>query len=1119
MMRTELPVTAAGAMAEVGSTPTSRRRLNDVVCAALLVMLPAAVFGVPALLGHAVLPGDDITQNFPLRVLAGQQIRAGHLPLYDPYIWSGAQLLAGWNAAAAYPFTWLFAIMPGTAAWTVNLIVTWAVAGLGMFCFLRALRLASLASFLGALSFAFGGAMAAQVTHFGLIAGMSWVPVELLAILRLSQDRPAASRLRWTAVLAAATGLTILAGEPRAVDDACVIDAIYAAWQIVRLGRRSGPAAISVTAGLVLGACLGAVQWLPGLAAISTSQRGAASMSLFTSGSLPVKWLLLTLVPDLLGGSGSLGQPSFFAGYNLTEVTSYVGILPLVAAFALLGRLRLRQRPPEWLVWHLMALAGIVLALGGNTPLGSLLYHLPLFGDQRLQSRNILVLDLALAVLFGYWADQPFRGGRVLRNRVLRYRPFHRIAPETMLGVLPALAAIVVVAGGLTWGTGLLHWLGATPSRSASVIGHLKPWLVPYAVLSAGAIALVIFGRRLGPRLRACLCAGFVVADLVVFTVLGVVDVPSSHPGTDRTAAPTAAPHSIATLGYSGRFAIYDPDLIDSGELSALGPPDLNGISAVPSVQGYSSIVDGTYAAGTGAHRASGEGQDVLSPAAVGNGTLDQLDTSVLLTLPAYLITAAGDGGPAPGLTGTGRHDLAAGQRATWYLGTPLEVSKVEVPDPDAQLDAAAGMQIGLTTPGGSTRWFRARAVTASTVAISLSRPVASIAVVGWAQGAPARLGAPSIAEPGGQVFVADGQLQSALVPPRWGFAGFDGSFAVFTDHFATGPLSIQALPGRSASGASIKNVKGAPDEPTAATVSSPHGVRVVRSVAAIPGWSATWQPLHGQTTTLTVQRDGLIQAVDVPAGQGVVTWSYMSPGFPDGLALSLAAGLLVLLLMVTANGGHLRTALAGWRPRRRDGGFGDGIPSPGESPSAESSLQGEDMQVLTGSHFPDTANPRLRPTIRAHAPRTVPKAPISHLDSDGRLVWNCPVPPRAVMAWPSSVARRVETAMVAVRTSTSSDQISRRDEIRSRKRLAPVPGRRARRRRAAKSTLYSSSSRGRLRRQSPRVMAHSSTGMPSFFSGMPSVANAGAIWATGVVQLTRTAALSNVTATRIDWI
>jgi len=928
-METGSRLVPAGMAADAGGAPTSRCR-GDLVAVVLLVALPAVIFGVPALLGHAVLPGDDLGQNFPLRVLVGREIRGGHLPLFDPYIWSGAPLLAGWNAGAAYPLTWLFAVLPGTAAWTVNLIATWVVAGVAMFCFLRALRLASLASFLGAFSFAFAGAMSAQVTHFGLVAGMSWVPVQLLCVLRLSRGRrPVTSRLGWTAGLATATGLVILAGEPRAIDDACVIVVIYGAWQVARLGRRAGPAAASVLAGLVLGCCLAAVQWMPGLAAISTSQRAGSSMTLFSSGSLPGRWLLLTLVPDLLGGSGSLGQPSFVTSYNLTEVTSYVGILPLVAAFALLGRLRLRPRLPEWAVWHVMALAGVVLALGANTPAGDLLYRLPLFGDQRLQSRNILVLDLALAVLLGYWADRPFGGEKGLEasrfraGRFFRRLPARRIALETALGVVPALAAIVVVVVGLTWGAGLLQWLGVGSSESAGVIGRLEPWLIPYAVLGAGAAALVIFARRLGPRLRSRLIAGFVAVDVAVFTILCVVEVGHGISGGSiasagtvgsrgaassdgsagvRTATTTASPRPVGALGFPGRFAIYDPDLLDTSQLSDLDPPDVNAVigDAMPSVQGYTSTVDDRYAAATGSHQATGEGQDTLAPLAVENGTLDQLDTSVLLTLPEYLITRTGGGGPAAGPPGTGRRDISAAQRATWYLGTTRDVSEVEVPDADARQDAAAGTQLGLTTPEGSTRWFRARAITPATLVIILPRPVASIAVVAQAHGVPCPLGPPSISGDG-SVFVADGQLQAALVPSHWTFAGFDGSFAVFANQFAQPPVRVEALGGRSASGAWVRGSGGAPAEPTVATVFSPHGVRVVRSVTAISGWSATWQPRHGATTTLTVRRDGLIQAVDVPAGLGVVTWSYTPPLFPAALALSLAATAIVLLFFLAA--------------------------------------------------------------------------------------------------------------------------------------------------------------------------------------------------------------------------
>jgi hypothetical protein len=784
-----------------------------------------------------------------------------------------------------------------------------------MFFFLRALRLASLPSLLGAVSFAFAGAMAAQVAHFGLVAGMSWVPLQLLAVMRLSEPRTAASRLSWTGVLAGAAGLTILAGEPRALDDACVIVGIYAAWRIVRLGRHCGPAAVSVTAGAALGVCLGAVQWLPGLVAISASQRGASSMALFSSGSLPTGWLLLMLVPDLMGGSGSFGQPSFFAHYNLAEVTGYVGVLPLAAATALLGRLRLRPRLPEWVVWHLMALVGVLLALGGNTPLGHLLVHVPLFGAQRLQSRNILVADLALAVLLAYWVDELVSEQS---RRFLRACGRRRVDLEKILGVAPPLAVIAVAVLGLSWDAGLFHWLGVSHA-AIGVDGRLKPWLVPSALIAAGAAAIVVFGRRLPRRLRSRWVGGFIALDLVIFTMLAVVAVlpgigrsasgSTSHGATTargvpsgqsggRAVPPTLALRPVASLGYPGRFAIYDPNQLDASQLPLLGGPDLNANTGAPSVQGYSSIVAGFYAAGTGSHQATGEGQDVLSPRAIGDGTLDSLDTSVLLTVSAYLITPAGGLGHPAGTPQAGQRDIAANRGAAWYFGAPLDVSRLKVPDQDAARDAAAGTRIGLLTSRGSTRWLPVSAASASMLAISLPHPVPSVAVLARAGGRSSRLGAPAIVDSDGSKFVADGQLQNVLAPPRWGFAGLDGSFAVFADHFATGPLSIVALPGRSASGASVRRLTGSAAEPATAAVLSPHGARIVRSVAAIPGWSATWRPRHGPATTLTVRRVGLVQAVDVPPGRGVVTWSYAAPRFTVGFAVSLGAIALIFLLL-----------------------------------------------------------------------------------------------------------------------------------------------------------------------------------------------------------------------------
>ncbi len=83
---------------------------------------------------------------------------------------------------------------------------------------------------------------------------------------------------------------------------------------------------------------------------------------------------------------------------------------------------------------------------------------------------------------------------------------------------------IAVVVLGLTWGAGFFRWLGLGASDAAVAAG-LQPWLIPFAVIAAGAIAVVLAGRRLPPRQRPRLLGGLVLTDLVAFTLLAVVAV------------------------------------------------------------------------------------------------------------------------------------------------------------------------------------------------------------------------------------------------------------------------------------------------------------------------------------------------------------------------------------------------------------------------------------------------------------------------------------------------------------------------------------------------------------------------------------------------------------------
>ena len=934
-----------------------RRQCARAVALASLVALPLLVYALPAVLGHSVVPGDDLTQNLPLRELVGRDLRSGHLPVFDPYVWGGAPLLGGWNAAAAYPLTWLFALAPGAVAWTVNLVAAAMAAALGTYAFLRASRLGVLASWAGAMTFAFGGAMVAQVPHAGLVIGMSWAPLALLAILRLTAPGDAAwpSRLRWTAVLAVAVGLVLLAGEPRAATNVAVVLTLYGMWRLVRLqriaatGRHTEPgasaattragasraaslaAAAAVGSGALLGLGLGAVQLLPGLAAVASSQRAQVSAFLFGAGSLPVHWLALLGVPDLLGGSGSFGQPAFFASYNLTEVTGYVGLLPLVAAIALFARCRRHQPVPDWMVWELVAAAGVLLALGDHTPLWHVLIHIPLFGGQRLQSRSILVTDLALAVLLAYWLDgwtrAPRRSGRPPRGGgegAVRW--------ERALGALPLVGVAGLVVAAFVAETPLLEWMGVADHAATHVSGLLA-WLVPSLVLALGALALVVAGPRLSPGARGSLAAVLVVVDLLVFNVSTVVDL-GALPRTSLPAAQAAAPAAgtqpapgsndelvapptrpLSALHLSGRFAVYDPGLLDPAGLTTLGVPDANVVARTWSVQGYGSIVDGPYAASTGVHGVSGQGQDVFSPRAAANGVFDSLSTQTVLTPSQYLRTPSrGVVDPRSGSAGQRAADrqLRPGATTTWFLGTPLLVRSARVrtrASPSAGGELAGRVRIGLLLEGGRVDWApaaRARAPGSGTARGALTWDAAwpstraAVGVVVRSEVA-ATAASPVVTAVDGQSYALDGVLQPGLLAPHWRYGGQDGDFALFVDEEASAPLSLQALAGEALRGATVRRVAGPRLEPSAALVSSPHGVDVVRAVAAIPGWIASWTPASGPPRRLAVHRLGAVQVVRAPAGRGVVTWRYVAPSLLAGELSSVASVAVVAAIVVAA--------------------------------------------------------------------------------------------------------------------------------------------------------------------------------------------------------------------------
>jgi len=942
----------------------------DGAAVAVLVGLPLVVFVVPAALGYPALSGDNLIQNFPLRALSGAQLRSGHLPLWNPYIWSGSPLLGGMNAGALYPGTFLFVVLPAMAAWVANLLLAYWAGGLGAYALGRQLGLRPLAALLAALTYGFGGAMAGQMVHLPIVQGMSLVPLLVLALLRLAWSalgtgpgwaRP--TTLGSTVLLAVVLGLILLSGEPRGMAEAEVVGLVVTLWLALRpyagatvgVGRRARffvHAAVAVA----WAALLGAVQLLPGWSFITASQRASESYAYFAAGSLHPSWSVLLLMPDVFGGDGVLHQPTWFLSYNLPEVTGYVGLLPLVAFVALLVRSVGRRRDPsaaEWAMWLFLAVLGLLMAFGGFTPVGRLFWHLPFFGKLRLQSRNLGILDFALAMLLGFWLD------RVLGAAARAERSWGRWVDAS-----PALAAACLCAVGLAAPAALERAFGAD-AVGASLGRYLTPWFTAQLVLAAGVVTAVALagarsskvalaearapgapsagggapgaatGRRALPLpVVGRLLGVLVVADLSLFWLSSSTGL---TPGRNVTAEPTRAA-ATAVLGSSGRFAIYDSTASRIETLSAIGQPDLNAFTTVPSVQGYGSLTYLPYQTPTGTRTL-----DSLDPCALAKGVFDPLRLATLVTLPQFLAPEAlppavarasqaptVDGVPAdlvatacPGAPRPGRPSAR-----TFYFGQVLDVADVSVVTGGATAGATAGAQVPALGTGHQVR--QGTPVTVDLVSprgavasvpeqvvkvgpgrwsVHLGRAHRAAGIVVHALGLQVS-DRTSVATASGDRFVMVGQLQDALgVTSAWRFGGFWDAYARFTATSVRPPVWVA----RSPRGARATRVASAPDGTEVDRVVVPAGGTLVRSEAFQPGWRAKAVPARGgPARALDVTADGLVQSVHLPPGTWTVTFTYRAPRLTEGLAAS-AAGLVGLVVAGVLIG---RRRLAR-RPRR----------------------------------------------------------------------------------------------------------------------------------------------------------------------------------------------------------
>lgn len=465
------------------------------------------VFVAPALLvigvviaplvagGKTIYVRDVLNTHLEMKVAQAEAMRAGRLPLIDPYRAGGQPLAGNPNAVPFYPDNALYWLAPVFWALNAHFWLHWLVAPLAMFWLAREWGFGREASWAAGVLFATSGYFVSQLTFLNLVAVVALAPALIAAAL-------AARRRRWAfAAFGALWALILLGGEPNLAGLALLLaaSAFFTSPPapspegegVSSLSRRRVLAGLAI--GLALGTLAAAPQIVELLRILPLSFRGhqgytaeAASTQSFDPRQA-IEWLLPFPFgrPDTLG-PGAFWGSRYYGGNPPYFLSLYPGLLAIALALAA-GRPRSRAERWAWAV----IVIGLFLALGRYNPLLRPLLESGLLKTFRYPVKFWLLVGVGASLLCAGGFERALLRGEAESRRAL-------------LGALAALATLL----GVVWlvfslagdvGFAVLRAMVPARREDAFVLQEQLRWnggLLLSLVLLVAFSALIAFGRR-----------------------------------------------------------------------------------------------------------------------------------------------------------------------------------------------------------------------------------------------------------------------------------------------------------------------------------------------------------------------------------------------------------------------------------------------------------------------------------------------------------------------------------------------------------------------------------------------------------------------------------------------
>lgn len=331
---------------------------------------------------------DVITQLYPWKYFAIEEIKKGQIPFWNPYNFSGNPQMANFQTAVFYPLNIIYLIFPFNLAWTIFIMLQPILAGIFMYIFLsKALNLSRFSSFIGGIAFAFSSYMAVWIEYGNIGSTLLWLPLVLFLVKKLYEKITALSFLLLVLSLTAC----LLAGY---IQVAFYIYSLSFAYFLFLLFLNKDlwlRKVLFLLLASFIPLCLAAFQILPTLELFSLSTRGSYTLEQISGQLLPTYHWATVLASDFFGNPASR---NYFAPGTYIERVMYIGVL-LIFFTALAVRF-VKTKEVRFFVF--VGLLSLILAT--NLPGVKYFYTLPIpVISTTVPTRELSIFIFALIVL------------------------------------------------------------------------------------------------------------------------------------------------------------------------------------------------------------------------------------------------------------------------------------------------------------------------------------------------------------------------------------------------------------------------------------------------------------------------------------------------------------------------------------------------------------------------------------------------------------------------------------------------------------------------------------------------------------------------------------------------